>query len=107
MNDRRTADWDPRSPTVLDDQIEAYDEMRRRCPMAHSEFLNWTLFRHRDLMRVLADDQTFSNAVSSHLSIPNGLDPPSTGITGVLSNPISALNGSRRSRQCAGRSPST
>ena len=27
-------DWDPRSQPVLDDQIAAYDAMRRGCPVA-------------------------------------------------------------------------
>lgn len=77
MNEKKTQhDWDPRSDGVLDDQIASYDEMRRRCPIAHSEYLNWSLFRHQDVLRVLNEHQTFSNAVSSHLSVPNGMDPP-------------------------------
>ena len=70
------ADWDPRSPAVQDDQIAAYDAMRSRCPVAHSDYLHWSLFRHGDVMRVLTDHQTFSNAVSGHVSVPNGMDPP-------------------------------
>ena len=50
--------------------------MRQRCPVAHSSYLNWSLFRHEDVARVLNDHQTFSNAVSRHLSVPNGMDPP-------------------------------
>lgn len=69
-------DWDPRSAQVLADQISAYDEMRRRCPVAYSEYLHWSLFRHADVMHVLNDHETFSNAVSAHLSVPNGMDPP-------------------------------
>ncbi|HJV84503.1 MAG TPA: cytochrome P450 [Noviherbaspirillum sp.] len=69
-------DWDPRSEAVLKDQIAAYDDMRHRCPVAHSEYLNWSLFRHEDVMRALLDHQTFSSAVSSHPSVPNGMDPP-------------------------------
>ena len=76
MNESRLPDWDPRSEVVLDDQIAAYDEMRQRCPVAHSEYLNWSLFRHGDVKRALDDHETFSNAVSSHLSVPNGMDPP-------------------------------
>jgi cytochrome P450 len=34
------------------------------------------LFRHPDVSAVLADHETFSNVVSSHLSVPNGMDPP-------------------------------
>jgi cytochrome P450 len=50
--------------------------MRERCPVAHSEFMQWSLFRHDDVLRVLRDHATFSNAVSRHLSVPNGMDPP-------------------------------
>lgn len=69
-------DWDARSPAVLEDQIKAYDGMRRRCPVAYSDYLHWSLFSHGDVMRALTDHETFSNAVSSHLSVPNGMDPP-------------------------------
>ena len=50
--------------------------MRRRCPVAYSEFMGWSLFRHEDVTRALHDHDTFSNAVSQHLSVPNGMDPP-------------------------------
>jgi hypothetical protein len=50
--------------------------MRERCPVAYSDFLGWSLFRHEDITRVLNDPGTFSNAVSRHLSVPNGMDPP-------------------------------
>jgi cytochrome P450 len=76
MNEQRTADWDPRAPVVLDDQIRAYDEMRGRCPVAFSETLHWSLFKHEDVVRVLHDHQTFSNQVSRYPSVPNGMDPP-------------------------------
>ncbi len=71
-----TADWDPTSEAVRDNQIAAYDDMRKRCPVAHSDYLWWSLFRHADVMRVLQDHDTFSNAASNHLSIPNAMDPP-------------------------------
>lgn len=76
MNDERKCDWDPRSEAVMRDQRAAYDEMRERCPVAYSEFMQWSLFRHEDVSRVLHDHKTFSNAVSRHLSVPNGMDPP-------------------------------
>ncbi|GHB13411.1 cytochrome P450 [Modicisalibacter luteus] len=69
-------DWDPRADTVLDDQLAAYDAMRQRCPVAFSDYLQWSLFRHEDVKRVLEDHATFSNAASRHLSIPNAMDPP-------------------------------
>lgn len=70
------ADWDPASDDVQRDQIAAYDAMRRRCPVAYSDYLWWSLFRHADVMRALGDAETFSNAASNHLSIPNAMDPP-------------------------------
>ena len=80
MKDRKhnqpQPDWNPTSPEVQRDQCAAYDEMRRRCPVAHSEFMGWSLFRHEDVTRVLHDHKTFSNAVSQHLSVPDGMDPP-------------------------------
>ncbi|RDJ98234.1 cytochrome P450 [Paraburkholderia lacunae] len=76
MNEKPTNDWDPRSEDVTDDRSAAYDDMRHRCPIAHSDYLNLSLFRHDDVMHVLNDPETFSNAVSSYLSVPNGMDPP-------------------------------
>ncbi|HMM46678.1 MAG TPA: cytochrome P450 [Thiobacillaceae bacterium] len=75
MNETRHADWNPLDPSVLEDQRRAYDEMRERCPVAHSEFMGWSLFRHEDVAAVLSDPQTYSNA-SRFLAIPNGMDPP-------------------------------
>jgi cytochrome P450 len=76
MDDKPNPDWEPRSDTVLEDQIAAYDDMRHHCPVAYSTYLNWSLFKHEDVMRALHDHETFSNAVSSHLSVPSGMDPP-------------------------------
>lgn len=76
MSHTNQQDWNPRAKSVLDDQIVAYDEMRGRCPVAFSDYLQWSLFRHEDVMRVLNDHDTFSNAASRHLSVPNAMDPP-------------------------------
>ena len=76
MKEKLQHDWNPRSEAALNDQCAVYDDMRQRCPVAHSEYLNWSLFRHEDVTRVLNDHQTFSNVVSNHLSVPNGMDPP-------------------------------
>lgn len=75
-DDQPTPDWDPKSDDVQRDQRAAYDDLRGRCPVAHSEFMGWSLFRHADVTRALHDHKTFSNAVSQHLSVPNGMDPP-------------------------------
>lgn len=74
--DLRKPDWNPRADQVLKDQVGAYDTMRAQCPIAWSDYQHWTLFRHGDVMQVLEDHQTFSSAASSHLSVPNGMDPP-------------------------------
>lgn len=73
-------DWDPRAESVQHDQISAYDEMRGRCPVAHSAYMGWSLFRHADVVRVLNDHETFSSQVSRHVSVPNGMDPPEHGV---------------------------
>lgn len=69
-------DWDPRAPQVVADQLAAYDAMRGRCPVAHSDYLGWTLFRHDDVAAAARDHDTFSNVVSTRVSVPNGMDPP-------------------------------
>jgi cytochrome P450 len=76
MSENPHETWDPRSPSVLTDQLTAYDEMRRRGPMAYSDYLGWSVFSHGDVTRILDDPGTFSNAVSTHLNVPNGMDPP-------------------------------
>lgn len=76
MSSKQFQDWDPKSPEVQRDQRAAYDEMRRRCPVAYSDFMGWSLFRHEDVTRVILDHDTFSSAVSQHLSVPSGMDQP-------------------------------
>lgn len=72
----RPPDWNPKSEEVLQDQCAAYDQMRQDCPVAYSEMLGWSLFRHQDIVRVLEDHATFRSLVSKHISVPNGMDPP-------------------------------
>lgn len=69
-------DWNPRGPRVRRDPVAAYDELRARCPVAHGPSGAWTLFRHGDVMAAALDHETFSNRVSRHLQVPNGLDGP-------------------------------
>lgn len=69
-------DWNPRADDVQHNQIRAYDEVAGRCPVAFSEMLHWSVFHHAGVMRVLLDPVTFSNAVSRHVAVPNGMDPP-------------------------------
>ena len=77
MTDHRpTYDWDPRSDTVLDNPVASFDDMRQRCPVARSEYMGWSVFRHEYVLAVVTDHETFSNQVSQHRSVPNGLDQP-------------------------------
>ncbi|HET7026121.1 MAG TPA: cytochrome P450 [Candidatus Limnocylindrales bacterium] len=67
--------WTPQDPAVLRDQRAAYDEMRAQCPVAHSDALGWSVFRHDDVTAIAGDPRTFSSA-TRHLAIPNGMDSP-------------------------------
>jgi cytochrome P450 len=76
MSSERTADWDPATEEVMRDQRAAFDVMRESCPVAYSDAFQWSVFRHEDIVRILRDHETFSNAVSEYKSVPNGMDPP-------------------------------
>jgi len=76
MKELTEPDWDPLSAAVSNDPLISYDDMRRHCPVAYSPLLGWSVFRHADVIRVLDDPETFSNSVSTHRSVPNGMDPP-------------------------------
>lgn len=73
MTEKTTQDWNPRDPSVLADQRQAYDDMRERCPVAHSGAMQWALFRHADVLHVLDDPDTFINS-SRHMAIPNAMN---------------------------------
>jgi cytochrome P450 len=75
VNAHPSPDWNPRAAAVLGDQRLAYDQERERCPVAYDAFLGWSLFRHDDIVGVLADPDTYANA-SAHRAVPNGMDPP-------------------------------
>ena len=76
MKGKLKPDWNARAEEVLADQIAAYDQMRERCPVTYGQFMQWSLFRHEDVVRVLHDHETLSSAVSRHVAIPSGMDPP-------------------------------
>lgn len=69
-------EWNPHAQSVREDLLAACDHMRKHRPVAYHDELQWYVFRHADVLRVIEDHQTFSNAVSTHLSVPNGMDPP-------------------------------
>lgn len=59
------------------DQLAAYDAMRARCPVAHDDYLGYTLFRHEDVRYALEHPELFSSRVSSrHVAVPSGMDAP-------------------------------
>lgn len=86
MAERTVPNWDPRDPSVLSDQRRAYDEMRARCPVAHSDLLGWSLFAHRDVVDAVRDTVTFSSATKRR-AIPNGMDPPQHTVYRELLDP--------------------
>lgn len=72
-----TYDWNSHAPEVQADQLAAYDTMRANCPVAHDEFMGYTLFSHQDVSYALAHPELFSNKVSTrHIAVPNGMDAP-------------------------------
>ncbi|MBS0291982.1 MAG: cytochrome P450, partial [Proteobacteria bacterium] len=69
-------EWNPQDAKVLRDQRAAYDGLRERCPLAHSDAQHWSVLRHAEVMQVLQDHTTYSSAVSAHPAVPNGYDQP-------------------------------
>lgn len=76
MSESIKTDWNPIEAALTQNQRVTYDAMRERCPVAFSDYFQWSVFRHQDVMQVLLDDATFSNKVSKHISVPNGMDVP-------------------------------
>ncbi len=68
--------WSHGGANANTDQLAVYDDMRRRCPIAHSDVFSYSVLGHAELTAVLKDHQTFSNKAGSYASIPNGMDPP-------------------------------
>lgn len=54
----------------------AGDGARSGCPVAHGSDGVWTLSTHAAVVQAALDPESFSNAVSRHLQVPNGLDGP-------------------------------
>lgn len=85
MTRKREVDWDPRAKHVLRDQRAAYDQMRETYPVAYSDLMKWSVFRHADVLHILHHPEIFSSAVSRHLSVPSGMDPPEhTAYRGIV-----------------------
>lgn len=81
-----TNDFNPRAPETFTSAHAEYAELRRRCPVAHSEEFNgfWALFRYADVVAVLRDADTFITSVQNVVPKvaftgrrpPLHLDPP-------------------------------
>jgi cytochrome P450 len=61
------------------DPIATWDAQRRSCRVARSDDGAWQVHGHSEALMVLLDHQGFSNRVSVHVAIPNGMDPPEHG----------------------------
>lgn len=83
----KKSDWQPQAINIQTDQRAAYDDMREHCPVAYSDFLQWSVFRHQDVKEILLDHQRFSSKVSRHVSVPNGMDLPDHSIFRALIEP--------------------
>lgn len=78
MSGIQKPDWDPQQ-ALTQDQRAHYDRMREQCPVAYSDYFQWSLFRHQDVLRTLLEPSIFSSQVSTHVSVPNGMDEPEHG----------------------------
>ncbi len=68
--------WDQRSAVAKSNQLKAFDVQRNKCPVINSDLMGISVLSHNDVVQILHDHETYSNAVSQHLSVPNGMDPP-------------------------------
>jgi cytochrome P450 len=79
-------DFDPLAPETFTSAHALYQEMRQRCPVAHSSQWRgfWALLRHDDVVEVLRSPQTFLTSVQNVVPRvaftgrrpPLHLDPP-------------------------------
>lgn len=90
MNDCQTIDWDVRSDDVQRNQLAAYDRLRESHGVARSEALGASVFRHADVLAVVQDHACFSSVVSTHVAVPNGMDPPQHTVYRRLIDPYFA-----------------
>ncbi len=77
-NHERALPHDAPEGTIADPQ-SAWDRERARCPVTGNDTGALEVLGHPETLAVLQDHETFSNEVSAHLSVPNGMDPPEHG----------------------------
>lgn len=85
MNDK-SDDFDPLAPETFDSPHEVYADLRRRCPVAHSNAWNgfWALMKYEDVKRAATRSKIFITSVQnvvpkvafSGRRPPLHLDPP-------------------------------
>ena len=63
-------------PLSCDSVYHNWDRRRENVEVTRDERLGWVLTRHADVLDALHRPEVFSNQVSTHLSVPNGMDPP-------------------------------
>ncbi|RIK93669.1 MAG: cytochrome P450 [Proteobacteria bacterium] len=83
---RLTDDFDPQASETFTSAHETYADLRKSCPVAHSNEWNgfWALFKYDDIVSVLKDSKTFITSVQNVVPKvaftgrrpPLHLDPP-------------------------------
>ena len=65
-----TSEFNPLYEETFDNSHQVYEDMRNRCPVAHSEEFGgfWALFKYEDIVRIQEDSETFS--VSPYNVVP-------------------------------------
>lgn len=76
MNDEEHLSQSVDLRAIDGDQRDILDALRSNASLARSNHHSWMVLGHTETRRILEDHQTFSNRVSRHLSIPNGMNPP-------------------------------
>jgi cytochrome P450 len=88
MTERRQIpqDFDPTGPETFDSAFGLYDELRKRCPVAHTDALGgyWALTKYKDVERAATESDTFITSVQNVVPKiaftgrrpPLHLDPP-------------------------------
>ena len=79
-------DFDPTGPETFDSAFGLYDELRQRCPVAHTDALGgyWALTKYKDVERAATQSDTFITSVQNVVPKiaftgrrpPLHLDPP-------------------------------
>jgi len=79
-------DFDPQAPETFDSPYAVYEDLRNRCPVAHSQAWNgfWAFMRYDDVLNALKDSDTYITSIQNVVPKlaftgrrpPLHLDPP-------------------------------